>query len=654
MGRLYDEMMGVQEDENKDEAVMPRRRLIDEMESEPAVTKSADREAVSRTLGVKDPKSFLAKTGDFLGAAGLAPAKAAVGALNIGQKSAQWLAKKFGASIPEKGSGVLTDVLVHGGELGMDLLKKEQEKSPGGAFAGDVALAIGGSAGYGAPAATASLNAVKAGKVLSAAKQGAIAGAKSGAVGGGMVGASEGESVADTAGKVAVGGLLGGATGAVLSGLSAGVVKSKGGIGDMITRHRLSQARSTLEKTQADELLYGQGVVKTGAQGKMVPLQEPELKALQLAEKTDLNPGDAGLVREANVDERRAMDKMFKLAEKNIGSRAPAERPIQLAGKSIVDRLSKIDELREAAGSQLDEAIQAMPDQPIDVSVARDTLISGLEKQGVKQVSGDEAATALFDSVMGDNKVKAKNIVGGFDFSKSRFKDNSEAQKIVVSLWDDLADGVRTPEEIVNVRRRLFDLLDLAKDKKDIVGPIEGLLGKVREELDTPLVKLSPEYAKAAQEYAMTRSALSDWYKKVGMKFVEGERPASNLKAAEIGRRILGNASADYVDMFDKTDEVLRHFGVQQKVDPRTLLRWNAALEDLFGTTQSQSLRGQVGGGVSDALSPAIDVATGGKTALVRKGAEMLSKATGKTKEAQREAMRKVLDAFMTIGSQLD
>lgn len=590
----------------------------------------------------------LSGVSEFFRSAALAPTKLAVGALGLNQQVQQGIAKIGGRELPKRGEGVISDVLIHSGEIGSELLRKQQQTNSAakaGAVAGDIGVSALLAGGAGSAAGKGAIQSVKGGKILSAIGKGFVSGAQGGAAGSAIMSTSQGSKLKDVAGSAIAGGVAGGVAGAILGGVAATISKGAKTAGDAMSRYRLSQSRKLLEKGQADEILFGAGT-KTDEVGTAVPLTPKETKALKLADTADLNPGDAGIVREANNEERRVMKRMFDLASKNLGKRAPVSRPIEEPGRYVLQQITKLDDLRQVAGEKLDDAINAMPDSPVDVSKARNFLSDALDDFGVQRMTPDESLAEIAGSVIDDTGA-AKNVTGEFDFSQSRFKDNKSVQNQIASLMDDLSDETLTPKRIVNIRRRLFDLLELSKDQKDIAGPIEGLVGSVRDQIDEPLQVMSPEYAEAAQEYAMTRSALSDWYKKIGMKFTEGERPAGALKAGEISRRVLTNASGDYVDLFNETQKVFDHYGIKQTVDPQVLLRWNAALEDLFGTTQTQSLRGQVAGGVGDALNPAIDTATGGKTALLRKGAEMVSKATGHTKEAQREAMLQILNAFL-------
>lgn len=444
----------------------------------------------------------------------------------------------------------------------------------------------------------------------------------------------------EVAQDTAVTGIAGGVIGGVVSGTMAGTVKGynalkpagkaiKEGaqkVGDKastaVDRFKMSKEQGAKESEAAKKLLYGDGM-KTSADGKQVKMTAKELKALEMVKETGGNPGDAAILREANPKERIVMKRMFDLAEKNVGTRAPDQRPLGMAGEKIIDNINKIDDFRKDAWVRMDAAAKVLPNKPLDISSAKN----------------------IFGTFLEDNSVK---ITGeGLDFSQSVFRDNVSAQKEIFSLWSDLAKGQARPAEIITIRKRLFNSLKLVNDKKDIYGPMKTVMSMVRDELNKPLAAVSDAYAQAATDYAITRGTLSDWYKKVGLEYVEGFKPAGDVKVAQVMKRFLGNAAGDYVSLLEQTDNVFKHFGFQPSINVKNLLRWDAAIEDIFGTTQTQSLRGQVSGGVGDAINPAVDVLMGRGKGLLRTGAKIAGKALGMTKEAQRKAYADLLWALL-------
>lgn len=179
MGKLYDQMMEERQRQQGAGSAPERGRLFEQAVSdrEQPERPSAGVEAVTRSLGVPEEAKkagFLEKTGDFFRSAALAPTKAAVGALKVGQNLAKEKATELGLTVPKKGANWFTDVFVHGGDLGMDLLKKEQETSKAaevGAVAGDIALsatALGKSGAGMKPLAKAGERALESGVMTSA------------------------------------------------------------------------------------------------------------------------------------------------------------------------------------------------------------------------------------------------------------------------------------------------------------------------------------------------------------------------------------------------------------------------------------------------------------------------------------------------------
>lgn len=128
------------------------RKFIEERRANPAAKVDPTAEAIRLSREAlatpKHPilsalKSVFTTQSDIGKSLALAPAKAAVGALASGQRLAQAGIEKLGGHVPAVGEGTLSDVLVHGGELGMKGLNKLQSENTAtkvGGVVGDVGM----------------------------------------------------------------------------------------------------------------------------------------------------------------------------------------------------------------------------------------------------------------------------------------------------------------------------------------------------------------------------------------------------------------------------------------------------------------------------------------------------------------------------------
>jgi len=470
-------------------------------------------------------------------------------------------------------------------------------------------LPVGEIAGGGTGAAIAG------GKILSAAGRGAASGAVSGAFEGFGAGLVEHKKAKEVVEQTVLGGLVGGVIGGVASGALAATVKGVRGGANIWRRWRSGIQQKAVEENLADQLI---GPV-SGRPG--------EMGVMNVAKANTLNPGDVGMVRNASAKELKAMREMQQIAEQNMGVRAPDTLPVEKAGSVVYERIKAVDALRKAAGEKLDEAVLAMPNSPLDISDVRYNLAGDLTSQGVKIRSN-----------------------GKLDFRGSRYADQRDVVKFLTNLWDDLRpnqNGVvlRTPERIVNIRRGLFDAAAL---QKDVLSPVEMILEKTSSALDDPLVNISggegAQYAVASRMYAQTRTNLTEWYRTLGYKYVEGTGVAADLRIGQVLNRSLGNASAQYVKLLKDTENILGQTGYTSTIDPMTLLRFNDWLEELYGITQTRGHAGSVSKGVKDALAPAAAATKGRIAEAVMSVADKVS---GDTLEGQRGALKMLLDFYV-------
>jgi uncharacterized protein (DUF1501 family) len=110
---------------------------------------------------------------------------------------------------------------------------------------------------------------------------------------------------------------------------------------------------------------------------------------------------------------------------------------------------------------------------------------------------------------------------------------------------------------------------------------------------------------------------------------------------------MLGNASSRPLAVVQNLQDLARAYGYNPNVDSRSQILFANFLEDLFGTTQTQSLQSQMTKGVNaaeEASGALTDVATGNASGLmskaVRKGLNLVRNITP---ERQIEAVRALI-----------
>lgn len=365
-----------------------------------------------------------------------------------------------------------------------------------------------------------------------------------------------------------------------------------------------------------------------------IPLEEP-LKKEAISAGIDERVID--LIDGASYADRVKMQRQMAQAYKKSKSYM-TERPVSIAGESVMERVNHVSEARKQVGKEYGELVKRLPNQPVDVSAVKKGFLDALEEDGVVLKGGvDEAPKAA----VGGKVAKPEKVK--LDFSKTRYRNDKGAQKLISQLYDDLSADRLTPKEIVTTRQRIFDDLDLGSKQQALSDRTSSVIKRVRDELDEPLRAMSPAYAEKSKLYAQTMEALKDFYKLMGKSFQDGEESVMNLRAGEVGSRLGGNASANPIMVLDQLEQAALATGMEVDDDLARQFFFADILDDAYGITQPKSLRGDVtraGEQAMENVGLAADFARGKALSVTGK---LYQRAMGQTKEDQIELLKKLL-----------
>lgn len=500
-------------------------------------------------------------------------------------------------------------------------------------------------------------------------------GAAEGSIGGFGVGLADEEATpSGVVGSTVAGGLIGGALGLV-SPFASTAIKGVGTKGKSIWRHLMdspSPAEMSAGKTgniiegiiddvppppeggasvaavpkgmktpgMADEVVPSttENMSHVTPEGAAVPAHKPSSpilrphpNAVKLSPAIKKEAKNIGfedrvvdLVDGASPIDREKMRRMVSQARASSKSYLVRERPITIAGESIFERVKHVDAKRKEVGKALDDVVQSLPDEPLDVSIARDTLFQRLADDGTKFTRE-----------------------GGLDFSGTPYKNDASGQKLITQLFEDLyADASEpglTPKQIRTIRRRLFNDLGLDKRQPVLTDSVTSLLEKTRENLDEPLRGLSDDYRDLSKTYAKSISALRDFYDLMGKKFTYSDDDILNVRAGEVGSRLMGNASADTLRVLDALEGMAQETGRQSDDDILRQIFFADQLNELFNITQPRSFQGGIERGAQKVLEGADIAMDAAKGNVLGVGGKIYAKIKGITPEKQQELLERML-----------
>lgn len=276
------------------------------------------------------------------------------------------------------------------------------------------------------------------------------------------------------------------------------------------------------------------------ATGKVVP--DPTAKS---AIKQGFDEGFVAMIKASPAKAREKMTAMIDVVEKGKQNfRYSAEnRPLDIAGGSILNRVKVVSTANRAAGNRLDHVAQSLKGQGVDVSPAINQFLGDLDSMDIK-----------FNPKTGEVAFKGSDLEGV-----------PGPQRIIRNIVNRLYD-TKAPDayDLHRMKRVIDEQVTYGKSARGLGGKTERILKSLRHNLDGLLDEQFPEYNRVNTEYAQTRGALDSLQDVAGKKMdFHGEN--ADKAIGTLTRRLLSNAQSriPLKDAITELDAVARKF-----VDP--------------------------------------------------------------------------------------
>jgi hypothetical protein len=287
----------------------------------------------------------------------------------------------------------------------------------------------------------------------------------------------------------------------------------------------------------------------------------------------------AKLLRMANIAEKAKDDAVF----------GASNRPADVAGDSLAQRIKTIRAINRDAGQQLDGVAKSLRGQKGNLDVPLENFTKNLDEMGIKE-----------------------NEDGSLNFIGSDIEGISGAEKVV----NQVAARVRRLDaddayDMHRLKRYIDEQVTYGKTTEGLSGKAERALKNLRADIDASLDSQFPEYNKVNTQYSDTISALDDFQDAAGSKVnLFGENSEKAL--GTVSRRLLSNTQSrvNLIDSIKNIDDVAKKYGTKLDDDIMTQVLFADELDKLFGASARTSLQGDVGKGVKRGL----ETATGQRT----------------------------------------
>lgn len=384
--------------------------------------------------------------------------------------------------------------------------------------------------------------------------------------------------------------------------------------GDIETaRYKLKDSAPDVEIRGAGENLLGAPELPKTATDKFkaaLDFAGPKVKKDKLATESIKQGFDEGVIASIKASsplDRIKMSKMVEIMEKGKKNKAFAvrNRPSDIAGDSLMERVRSIRDTNKSAGKELGKVAERLKGEKVDSLPAVNSFINDLDSIGVR-ISDD-----------------LKPIFQGSDIEGVKGAEN------VVSNIVNRMRNTKSPDayDVHRLKKYIDEQVTYGKTTEGLTGKTESILKGLRSKLDDALDNQFPEYDRVNTTYKDTITALDSIQDVAGRK-INLSGGSADKATGTLLRRLMSNAQSRVrlLDSIDEIEGVAGKYGSKFNDDLLAQTLFVDELDRVFGPVARTSFQGQIDQAVNKAAqaatssSGAFDATVG----VVGKGAEKL------------------------------
>lgn len=358
--------------------------------------------------------------------------------------------------------------------------------------------------------------------------------------------------------------------------------------------------------------------------------------------KQGFDEGVIADVKQASKGDKSSMRKMVNIAERAKQNKrfGLENRPGDVVGDSLMQRLNVVRKANKDAGKQLGVVAESLRGKKVDSSNIGNTFADDLDEMGIAIARND------------DGVIKA-------DFSGSDIEGLSGPESVVNRVLKRMSST--TPpdaKELHRLKGFIDEQVTFGKNAEGLAGKTERTLKKLRANINKTLGDKFPEYREVNTQYSETIDALDAFQDVAGRKMnLTGEN--ADKATGTLMRRLMSNAQSRVrlLDSVNQIEDTAKKFGgkltgqkliggkVQKGLESDLLSQVLFAdeLDSVFGPAARTSLQGQF----DQALKQGVNAATtpaGAADAGVGIAGKILEKARGINEQGAFKAIKELLD----------
>lgn len=328
----------------------------------------------------------------------------------------------------------------------------------------------------------------------------------------------------------------------------------------------------------------------------------------------------ATMIRGATPADRDAMLRMLNIKRNGVTDAlyAVRNRPADVAGNALLDRVRFLRDVNRDAASRLGDVADALKGQQVDYAPAVNRFLDGLESFGVT--------------------LNNQNIP---NFRGSLF-EGVGAQPFLNRIITRMREaGTVDAAELHRLKLYIDENVSYGSQVEGLSGRAEALVKNLRHDLDEILDTNFPEYNEVNTRYAQTRTAL-DEIDSLGGSGLRLFDAGADQQLGTLMRRLMGNTTSRVAlrNSIGDIDSLVRELGGETPETLDALMLFADEMDKVIQTSGRTSFQGDIAKEVER-------MATQGATPTVlQRGAEALSKPF---KKSQQETWLQQMDAMQRL-----
>lgn len=326
------------------------------------------------------------------------------------------------------------------------------------------------------------------------------------------------------------------------------------------------------------------------------------------------------MVKQSTDIDRAKMNKMLDVTEKakDEALYGAQNRPSDIAGESLKQRIDFIKSVNRKAGEEIDAAASKLKNETVDYSNSVQSFVDGLDKLGV---------TVKKDGI----SFKGSDI------------DEFPTDKRIIAQTMNRIERARSAEDVHRIKRFIDNKVSYGtKSQGGITRETINVLKELRANIDADLDGKFADYDKANTKYSKTIRAIGDMQDASGTVdlFSDGAEKALGTRL----RSLLSNNQnrQSLTNAISELDKVSKEFGGNFSDNVQAQVLFADALERTFKVGAKTGFRGEA----SQAIRDAADVALGQKTVsgvAMEKAASLIEKARGINEQNAMKSLRELV-----------